>query len=131
MSSSGAGSSNVLCPNKIAKLSLVKFTANNIDLSFSYHQFEKQKPHGVINSEFFPLTVLYSLLSLNDKHFTIIVYLFPQSGGCNVVDNALPGEYTQTAFKASVDGVYGQLHILHPLIGYAVNLNNQVFISSK
>jgi hypothetical protein len=45
--SSGAGSSNVICPNKIAKLSLVKFVANNIDVSFSYHQFEKQKPMGV------------------------------------------------------------------------------------
>ena len=45
--SSGAGSSNVICPNKIAKLSLVKFVANNIDVSFSYHQFERQKPMAV------------------------------------------------------------------------------------
>ena len=43
-SSSGAGSSNVICPSKIAKLSLVKFVANNIDVSFGYHQFERQKP---------------------------------------------------------------------------------------
>ena len=42
--SSGAGSSNVICPNKIAKLSLIKCVANNIDVSFSYHQFERQKP---------------------------------------------------------------------------------------
>ena len=45
--SSTAGSSNVICPKKIAKLSLVKLTANKIDLSFSYHQFERQKPVGV------------------------------------------------------------------------------------
>ncbi|XP_063677294.1 bridge-like lipid transfer protein family member 1 isoform X2 [Bolinopsis microptera] len=86
--SSGAGSSNVICPNKIAKLSLVKFVANNIDVSFSYHQFERQKPMA--------------------------------SGGTrskSVMDSALPGEYTQTAYKASVDGIFGQLHILHPMIG--------------
>ena len=43
-----------------------------------------------------------------------------QSGGTknkSVMDSVLPGEYTQTAFKASVDGIYGQLHILHPMIG--------------
>ncbi|KAL5264461.1 hypothetical protein ACHWQZ_G005527 [Mnemiopsis leidyi] len=86
--SSGKGSSNVICPNKIAKLSLIKCVANNIDVSFSYHQFESQKPMG-------------------------------SGGGRNksVMESALPGEYTQTAFKASVDGIYGQLHILHPMIG--------------